>query len=173
MNSQRFFTSFVGRGLSCWGPNELAIRGPWHTAPPSPQTALKWYATSVRAVQHLTLPSQPVCTLRIIVSVVRAYEEVFFYGGLAPSLKSVVPRTLGLTDFQYRWTSSTPWRHPGYTLDTPWRHLGLNNILGWEHPGGGGGGGHWWGKYHNNITDTFPTSVHWYNIIAVRSQVLN
>ena len=42
--SVRWITSLAG-GSSCWGPNEVAGRGPRHTPPPSPQTALKWCAT--------------------------------------------------------------------------------------------------------------------------------
>ena len=42
--SVRWITSLAS-GSSCWGPNEVAGRGPRHTPPPSPQIALKWCAT--------------------------------------------------------------------------------------------------------------------------------
>ena len=42
--SVRWITSLAS-GSSCWGPNEVAGRGPRHTPPPSPQVALKWCAT--------------------------------------------------------------------------------------------------------------------------------
>ena len=39
-----WITSLSG-GISRWGPNQLVGRSPRHTAPPSPQTARKWWAT--------------------------------------------------------------------------------------------------------------------------------
>ena len=51
----------IATGSSRWGPNELVGRGPRHTAPPSPQTALKMVRTyGVRATQNvLSVSARP------------------------------------------------------------------------------------------------------------------
>ena len=56
----RWITSLAS-GSSCWGPNEVVVRGPRHTPPPPPQIALKWCATvsAPLRINYRSLPARP------------------------------------------------------------------------------------------------------------------
>ena len=75
----RWITSLAS-GSSCWGPNEVVVRGPRHTPPPPPQIPLKWCAT-VSALLRNNYRSLPARPERKMMSVVRAYEGDVLGGG--------------------------------------------------------------------------------------------
>ena len=55
----RWVTSLAS-GSSRWGSNEVVVRGPRHTPPPSPQIALKWCAiVSAYLRMELSVPARP------------------------------------------------------------------------------------------------------------------